>query len=105
LVTGAAFQYDQLVPVAASDLPLDTQWIVANAIARERYTHAAPGTFKYRLRSNDTGYANLSVAGEWTKFWPATANVELAVMSGFRSGYDIRGVPDKLPSEDGFFKS
>lgn len=105
LVNAGNFRYDQLRPAGSLADPLYEQWIVANAIARERYTHAAPGTFHVRLRSGDTDYNNLSVAGEWTKFWPATANVELAVISGIRAGYDVRGIPDQIPSEGGFFKS
>jgi uncharacterized protein with NAD-binding domain and iron-sulfur cluster len=99
-----AFDWTQLVP-PASGPSLAGQWVVANTGACERYTHATPGSFKYRLRSRETGYANLAVAGEWTRFWPATANMELAVISGLRAAFDILGVSTTVRSEKGFFPS
>lgn len=105
LIDGSGvFKWNELVPVELPPDGLLQQWVVANCGARERYTHAAPGTFGHRLRSSDTGYSNLSVAGEWTRFWPATANVELAVISGLRAAYDLRGLSNvTIPSERGFF--
>jgi hypothetical protein len=99
------FRWDQLVPYASGPAGLMAQWVVANTGAAARYTQAAPGTFKYRLRSADTDYTNLSVAGEWTRFWPATASVELSVISGLRAAWDIHGYAAEIPSEDGFFRS
>jgi uncharacterized protein with NAD-binding domain and iron-sulfur cluster len=101
------FKWGELLPPSSTNVPEDAlnhQWMIANAGASERYTHAAPNTFQYRLRSNDTGYTNLSVAGDWTRFWPATANVELAVISGLRAAYDVLGVTKPVQSEKGFFR-
>jgi hypothetical protein len=106
LIDGSGtFKWSELVPAESPPDGLLQQWVVANSGACERYTHAAPGTFKHRLKSGDTGYSNLSVAGEWTRFWPATANVELTVISGLRAAYDILGVNTAIPSEKGFFPS
>lgn len=100
-----AFKWSEVVPTESPPDGFREQWVVANCGACERYTHAAPGTFQYRLKSGDTGYANLSVAGEWTRFWPATANIELTVISGLRAAYDILGLNVVIPSEKGFFPS
>ena len=51
---------------AIDDAALDTQLVLANVDPSDRYVRCAPGTDRYRLRSDESGYDNLFLAGDWT---------------------------------------
>jgi hypothetical protein len=77
---------------ATLDEALAEQYVIANVSPTERYPHAAPGAFEFRLDPFNTGFRNLYVAGDWTKLWPATGNMEQAVLSGRVAAGLIRGL-------------
>jgi uncharacterized protein with NAD-binding domain and iron-sulfur cluster len=68
------------------DIPGETrfeaQWFVANIEPTNHYTLAWPGSDKYRLRADESGYKNLFLCGDWTNFGLNIGHVEGAVTSG-----------------------
>ena len=73
---------------------LNAQHIVANVDPSERYTQTLPGTTKYRIRPDDTGFVHLFIAGDWTECGLNFGCVEAAVISGRLASSGIRGYPD-----------
>jgi uncharacterized protein with NAD-binding domain and iron-sulfur cluster len=73
---------------------LDGQHIVANVDPSERYTQSLPGTTKYRIRPDDTGFAHLFIAGDWTDCGLNFGCVEAAVISGRLASSAITHFPD-----------
>lgn len=67
------------------DERLARQWFVVNAAPSEQYTLAWPGTDRYRLAADQSGFANLFLAGDWTNFGLNIGHVEGAVTSGLRA--------------------
>ena len=45
---------------------LETQYVSVNIDPSDRYVQSVPGSDKYRLRSDESGYDNLVLAGDWT---------------------------------------
>ena len=79
---------------------LETQHVSVNIDPSDRYVQSVPGSDKYRLRSDESGYDNLLLAGDWTDSGCNAGCVEAAVMSGLQAanallgrghGYRIRG--------------
>jgi hypothetical protein len=64
------------------DVRLDRQWFIVNAAPSDEYTLAVPGSDKYRLAANESGFANLYLCGDWTNFGLNIGHVEGAVTSG-----------------------
>lgn len=75
------------------------QFFRANVDPSERYIFAAPGTLKYRMKSDETGYENLFLAGDWTKNGLNVGAMESAVMSGMQASRAICGHPQKIAYE------
>jgi uncharacterized protein with NAD-binding domain and iron-sulfur cluster len=63
----------------------------ANYGPAQRYTAARAGTLRYRLRADETGYANLYVAGDWTRNGTEIGCVEGAVKSGLLAAIALSG--------------
>ncbi len=61
---------------------LDAQWFSPVSNPSDRYVLSLPGTTRYRLRSHESGYENLVLAGDWTRNAINGGCVESAVMSG-----------------------
>lgn len=64
---------------------LRSQWFVINAAPAEQYVLAWPGTDRYRLAVDSSGYRNLFLAGDWTSFGLNIGHVEGAVTSGLKA--------------------
>ncbi len=64
---------------------LRAQWFVVNAAPAEQYTLAWPGTDRYRLPVDGSGFRNLFLAGDWTNFGLNIGHVEGAVTSGLKA--------------------
>jgi uncharacterized protein with NAD-binding domain and iron-sulfur cluster len=61
---------------------LDEQWWSANAQGAERYVITPAGSPKHRLAPGESGFANLALAGDWTRTPVNAGSVEAAVRSG-----------------------
>ena len=77
-----------------------SQFWRANFQPTERYVLTPPGSVIHRLRSDEAGYENLFLAGDWTKTGLDGGCVEAAVMSGMQASRAICGVPEVIVGED-----
>jgi uncharacterized protein with NAD-binding domain and iron-sulfur cluster len=57
----------------------------------DRYVQSVPGSDKYRLRSDESGYDNLVLAGDWTDSGYNAGCIEAAVMSGLQAANALLG--------------
>lgn len=74
----------------------EQQFWRANISPGERYVLSLPGTLQYRLEPGKSGYANLFLAGDWTKVPDCNVGaVEVATMSGLAAASALSGV--KIP--------
>jgi uncharacterized protein with NAD-binding domain and iron-sulfur cluster len=74
---------------------LDSQYFHANVQPSERYVLSLPGSDKYRLAPNESGFRNLTLAGDWTECGLNAGCVEAAVMSGMLASNNISQFPAK----------
>ncbi|MBQ4821663.1 NAD(P)-binding protein [Aquimarina sp. MMG016] len=81
---------------------LKTQFFRANVNPTDRYTLSLPGSNKYRLKANESGFDNLILTGDWINFGVNVGYYEGAIVSGLQAGQVLR---DKigLPSETEIF--
>ena len=81
---------------------LKTQFFRANVNPTDRYTLSLPGSNKYRLKADESGFDNLILTGDWINFGVNVGYYEGAIDSGLQAGQVVR---DKLglPSETEIF--
>ena len=65
----------------------------------ERYVLSVAGSTKYRLRSGESGFDNLYLAGDWTHNGLNVGCVESAALSGVQASRAISGYPADIPGE------
>jgi uncharacterized protein with NAD-binding domain and iron-sulfur cluster len=53
----------------------------------------APGTDRYRLRPDESGYDNLVLAGDWTDSGLNAGCIEAATLSGLQAANAVLGRP------------
>ncbi len=70
---------------------LATQHISANIDPSDRYVQSVPGSDKYRLRPDESGYDNLVLAGDWTDCGLNAGCIEAAVRSGLQAANVLLG--------------
>ena len=70
---------------------LGTQHVSVNIDPSDRYVQSVPGSDKYRLRSDESGYDNLVLAGDWTDSGINAGCIEAAVMSGLQAANALLG--------------
>ena len=70
---------------------LDTQHVSVNIDPSDRYVLSVPGSDKYRLRPDESGYDNLLLAGDWTDCGMNAGCIEAAVMSGLQAANALLG--------------
>jgi uncharacterized protein with NAD-binding domain and iron-sulfur cluster len=68
----------------------DYQYWRANADPSEHYVLSVKGSTQHRLRSDDSKFDNLFLAGDWTSTGLNVGCVEAAVMSGMQAAQGIR---------------
>lgn len=81
------------------------QFFRANVDPSERYVLSVPGSTEARPRADESGYVNLTLAGDWTRNGLNAGCVEATIMSGLQAaralgvqGLDIVGEKDgELP--------
>ena len=69
----------------------EQQYFRANIDPSERYVLSVPGSTQYRLRSDQSGFDNLFLAGDWTYNGINAGCVEAAAMSGMRAAAGLAG--------------
>jgi uncharacterized protein with NAD-binding domain and iron-sulfur cluster len=70
---------------------LGTQHVSVNIDPSDRYVLSVPGSDKYRLRPDESGYDNLVLAGDWTDCGMNAGCIEAAVMSGLQAANALLG--------------
>lgn len=65
----------------------------------ERYVLSVAGSTKHRLKSGESGFANLYLAGDWTHNGLNVGCVESAALSGCQASRAISGYPQDIPGE------
>ena len=70
---------------------LATQHVSVNIDPSDRYVQSVPGSDKYRLRPDESGYDNLVLAGDWTDCGLNAGCIEAAVMSGLQAANALVG--------------
>ena len=76
---------------AAGPDRLDAQYVRANVDPSDRYVQSLPGTDRYRLRPDDSGFRNLTLAGDWTDCGLNAGCVEAATRSGLLAARAVAG--------------
>jgi uncharacterized protein with NAD-binding domain and iron-sulfur cluster len=78
----------------------ESQYFRSNCGPTERCTLALPGTAKYRLKADDTGFHNLTIAGDWIDNHFHVACMEGAVMGGIYAARAVSGSPLPIIGEE-----
>ena len=88
-----AFDWSVLVDPSnrSGEARFDAQYWRSNSGPSERCTIAQPGSIKYRIAADDTGYDNLVIAGDWIENGIYVACMEGAVQSGILAARAISG--------------
>jgi uncharacterized protein with NAD-binding domain and iron-sulfur cluster len=86
-------------PGSGGESRMEWQLLRANVGPAERYTMAFPGTLADRLRSDESGYGNMVLAGEWTRNGVEIGSVEGAVCSGLEAARALCGRPRVIIGE------
>lgn len=89
---------------AEGEARLDDQYLRANVDPSDRYVLSLPGTDRYRLRANESGYHNLVLAGDWIDSGLNAGCIEAAVMAGIQAANAALGRP-LLQRVAGFYLS
>jgi uncharacterized protein with NAD-binding domain and iron-sulfur cluster len=97
-----AFNFDVLHVTAPATGParFDQQFWRANIDPTECCTLSTAGTTRYRLHPDETGFANLILAGEGSRHGFNTTAIEGAVMSGAAASRAICGQPVNIIGYD-----
>lgn len=99
---GVAFAH-LVGPAGATDEErFDYQFFRANVDPDQRYVLTLPGTNRHRLRSDRSGFANLYLAGDWTRTPFNAGCVEAAVISGLMASRAICGRPSRILADTRF---
>jgi uncharacterized protein with NAD-binding domain and iron-sulfur cluster len=72
---------------------LDAQYLRANYWPAEQFTLTLHGKTQYRLAPNESGFASLVLAGDWTNNGFNIGNVEATTMSGMLASNALTGYP------------
>jgi uncharacterized protein with NAD-binding domain and iron-sulfur cluster len=70
---------------------LTSQHLSVNIDPSDRYVQSVPGSDKYRLRPDESGYDNLVLAGDWTDTGTNAGCIEAAVVSGLQAANAVAG--------------
>jgi hypothetical protein len=70
---------------------IDTQLCLANVDPSDRYVQCSPGSDAHRLRSDESGYDNLVLAGDWTDNGLNAGCIEAATLSGLQAANAVLG--------------
>jgi uncharacterized protein with NAD-binding domain and iron-sulfur cluster len=91
--TGGSFRWDLLCgrDGHAGTSAIDTQFYLANIDPSDRYVQCAPGSDRYRLRGDESGYDNLVLAGDWTDNGLNAGCIEAATISGLQAANAVLG--------------
>jgi uncharacterized protein with NAD-binding domain and iron-sulfur cluster len=87
---------------AHGEARLKAQYWTANVEPSARYVLSVPGSTEFRLPSDQSGFTNLYLAGDWTLNGINAGCVESAAMSGLQVSRAIAGYPERIVGEKDF---
>jgi uncharacterized protein with NAD-binding domain and iron-sulfur cluster len=98
------FRWELLCADGEQDGPdrFESQFWTANTDLSDRYVQSLPGTDRVRLRSDESGYDNLFLAGDWTDSGLNAGCIEAAVLSGLQAANAVQQRP-RQHRVDGYF--
>lgn len=95
------FDWQLLAGLRASDAaPFDSQYWRANWEGSERYVLSTPGSIRFRLPPEASGFRNLFLAGDWTRTTLSAGCVESAIEAGMRASRAICGSPAAIARDE-----
>jgi uncharacterized protein with NAD-binding domain and iron-sulfur cluster len=100
-----SLNWDVLVAADGTAGPdrFNSQYWRPNIDPSERYVLAVAGTTQFRLRTDESGFANLILTGDWIRNGLNTSGcIEAAVISGRQAGRAILGESYKIIGESDF---
>lgn len=89
----AGIRWELLCGWDGTSAPLDSQYLRINVDPSDRYVMSVPGSDQYRLRSDESGFDNLVLAGDWTDNGVNAGCIEAAVLSGLQAANALLGRP------------
>jgi uncharacterized protein with NAD-binding domain and iron-sulfur cluster len=104
----ASFQWSLLASSSASAgvNRFDSQYWRANIDPSERYVLALAGTTESRLRTTESGFSNLFLAGDWIRNgFNSPGCIESAVISGRQAARAVSGSKNEIIGESDFTAS
>jgi uncharacterized protein with NAD-binding domain and iron-sulfur cluster len=84
-------RWDLLCGWDGSGEPLRSQFVRVNVDPSDRYVMCVPGSDQHRLRSDESGFDNLLLAGDWTDNGVNAGCIEAAVLSGLQAANAMVG--------------
>ena len=70
---------------------MDGQYFRTNYYGSERYVLSAPKTVQHRIAPDNSGFFNLTMAGDWTRCGINAGCVEAATISGLMAAREVSG--------------
>ena len=83
----------------AGEARFDAHYHRANVSPSDRYVLSLPGTNKYRLDADASGFEDLYVVGDWVKNPYNLGTIEAATITGLTAARAIRGAATKIADE------
>jgi uncharacterized protein with NAD-binding domain and iron-sulfur cluster len=100
-LAGGAFDWTALHASEGSvgEDRLKQQYWRTNVDPTEKYVIAKAGSTRNRLSADQSGFANMIIAGEWVDTGINISSIETTVISGMRASRAICGIPARIPGE------
>jgi uncharacterized protein with NAD-binding domain and iron-sulfur cluster len=100
-VSAGGFNWDDLIDPkeGQGQSRFDSQFWRANIDPTERYVLSVKGSSTYRLKTDESGFGNLYLVGDWIKNGLNVGAVESAVTAGLQASRAISGYPQQIPGE------
>jgi uncharacterized protein with NAD-binding domain and iron-sulfur cluster len=95
VLADAGFRWELLTAPAdvVGEARLDHQYWQANADPSDRYVQSLPGSDRFRLAPDESGFEHLVLAGDWTHNGLNAGCIEAAVRSGLQAANVMLGRP------------
>ncbi|MET0335789.1 MAG: NAD(P)-binding protein, partial [Rhizobacter sp.] len=99
--TPEKFDWSTLIDMSggAGAARFDSQYWRANVDPSERYVLSVVNSTKFRLHTDNSGFSNLFLTGDWIKTGINAGCVEAAVMAGMQTSRAISGYPQTIAGE------
>ena len=96
------FDFSQLIDLknGSGQERFQAQFFRANIDPTELYVMSFTNSSPYRLKTDDNGYANLYITGDWIECGLNAGCIEATVIAGLRTARAIMGVDFPIPGEN-----